>query len=78
MAVMSQFKGNSVAADECLFLLKTVVPAGVPPERLAFLRIDSKFDLKLSLVSSTWFLLIDYWFLLVDYWFLRKNKIWDN
>ena len=75
---MSQFKRNSVAADVYLLLLKTAVPAGVSPERLAFPRVDSKFDLKLSLVSSSWFLLFHYWFPLVDYWFLRKNKNWDN
>ena len=78
MAVMSQFKRNSVTADVCLLLLKTAVPAEVPPEALAFPQIDSKFDLKLSLVSSSWFLLFHYWFPLVDYWFMRKDKNWDN
>ena len=75
MAVMSEFKRILVAAEVCVLLLKTAVPAEVPPEALAFPRIDSKFDYKLLLVPSSWFLLVHYWFPLVDYWFLRKGKI---
>ena len=44
MAVMSEFEKTLVATDVCVILLKTVVPAGVPPEALAFPRIDSTFD----------------------------------